>query len=83
VSFSLTVGAENLDTVSHVLVFSTSILVSIMLYSVLFELLLARIGGTAGARRRSAGVPHPLRALRRWLARWTRYLQITGIQERT
>ncbi len=79
VSFSLTVGAENLDTVSHVLVFSTSILVSIMLYSVLFELLLARIGGTAGARRRSAGVPHPLRALRRWLARWTRYLQITGI----
>jgi ubiquinone biosynthesis protein len=81
VTFSLTVGAQNINSFAHPFVFSASILVSIMLYSVAFELL-ARTSVANGARRRRAGVSNPLRSARRRLARWARYLQITGIAAR-
>ncbi len=81
VAFSLTLGAQNINSFAHPFVFSASILVSIMLYSVAFELL-ARARADNEGRRRSAGISNPLRSMSRLLARWARYLQITSIVAR-
>jgi ubiquinone biosynthesis protein len=81
VTFALTIGAEHLDTPEHILVFSASILVSLMLFTVVFELL-ARAGEARAVRQRGTGIPHPIQAIRRRLARWARYLQITSILAR-
>jgi ubiquinone biosynthesis protein len=52
-----------------------------MIASVVIELLAGPVGAS-GIRQRSAGIPRPVRAVRRRLARWSRYLQITGIVAR-
>jgi ubiquinone biosynthesis protein len=80
-TFSLTLSAEKLPTYGRVFVFTSSITVSIMLISVAFELV-GRPSGVGVIRPRPAGVPHPLRATRRQVARWLRYLQITSIMAR-
>ncbi|HLV97845.1 MAG TPA: AarF/UbiB family protein [Ktedonobacterales bacterium] len=80
-TFSLTLQAENLPLYGRVFVFTSSITVSIMLISVAFELV-GRSAGVGIIRPRPAGVPHPLRATRRQIARWARYLQITSILAR-
>src|SRR6185437_10266216 len=80
-TFSLTLQAENLPTYGRVFVFTSSITVSIMLISVVFELV-GRPSGVGVIRPRPAGVPHPWRATRRQIARWVRYLQITSIMAR-
>jgi ubiquinone biosynthesis protein len=49
-----------------------------MLFTVLFELVALSLSPVA-AQQRGLGLPHPLRSLRRLLARWARFLQITGI----
>ena len=81
VTFSLTLGAQNINSFAHPFVFASSILVSIMLYSVAFELLARARMGNEG-RRRSAGIANPLRSVSRLLGRWGRYLQITSIVAR-
>jgi ubiquinone biosynthesis protein len=81
VTFSLTLNAEHLPLYGRVFVFTSSITVSIMLISVAFELI-GRPSGVGIIRPRPAGVPHPLRATRRQIARWLRYLQITSILAR-
>ncbi len=78
VTFALTIGAQNLDTPEHILVFAASIIVSLMLFSVMSELLV-RAGQSRAARQSGASIPHPIQAVRRRLARWARYLQITSI----
>jgi ubiquinone biosynthesis protein len=80
-TFSLTLGAERLVSFAHVFVFSSSILVSIMLYTVAFEVV-SRPAGAGIVRPGRAGFPRPIRAARRRLARGARYLQITSIMAR-
>ena len=77
VAFSLTLGAQKINSFAHPFVFTASILVSIMLYSVVFELL-ARAREDSEGRRRSAGISNPLRSLSRLLARWARFLTWYG-----
>jgi ubiquinone biosynthesis protein len=77
--FAEAVGAPRLGNPGGVLVFFSSIIVAIMLFSVALEVVLARPGAGGAASGRSAGFPRPIRAARRRLARWRRYLQITGI----
>jgi ubiquinone biosynthesis protein len=69
--------AKNFDFSSYAPTFFTVAIVAIMLIYVALELL-ARPGKAKAARRRG-GIPHPIRAVRRRLARWYRYLQITSI----
>ncbi len=77
--FAEAVGVQRLGNAGAPLVFFSSILVAAMLFMVAFEILWSRPLAERGARGRRAGVPHPIRAVRRRLARWSRYLQITGI----
>jgi hypothetical protein len=77
--FAEAVGVQRLGNAGAPLVLFSSILVAAMLFMVAFEILWSRPLAERGARGRRAGVPHPIRAVRRRLARWSRYLQITGI----
>ncbi|HLW02744.1 MAG TPA: AarF/UbiB family protein [Ktedonobacterales bacterium] len=80
--FAEALGAQRLGNPGAELVYFSSILVAMMLFTMAFELVLARPFVARGARGRGAGVPHPIRAVRRRLARWSRYLQITSIVAR-
>ncbi len=77
--FAEAVGAPRLGNVGAPLVFFSSILVAIMLFSVAIEIAFARPFAARGERGGRAGFPRPIRAARRRLARWSRYLQITSI----
>ena len=77
-AFATAVGARQFKNVAAPLVYFTCILVVSMLFTVLFELVALSLSPVA-AQQRGVGIPHPLRSLRRPLARWARYLQITGI----
>lgn len=77
-AFATAVGAQRLNSVAAPLTYFASVLIASMLFTVLFELIALSLSPVA-ARQRGVAVPNPLRALRRLLARWARYLQITGI----
>lgn len=77
-AFATSVGAQQFHDIATPLVYFGSVLVASMLFMVLFELVALSLSPTA-AQQRGAGIPHPLRSIRRLLARWVRYLQITGI----
>ncbi|MGE5333570.1 MAG: hypothetical protein ACM3N4_02630, partial [Nitrososphaerota archaeon] len=72
------VGAHQFNNVAAPLVYFSFVLVISMLFTVLFELVALSLSPTS-AQQRGAGIPHPLRSIRRLFARWARYLQITGI----
>jgi|GEM_PF-63034 ubiquinone biosynthesis protein len=76
--FATAVGAQRFKDVAAPLVYFTSVLIASMLFTVLFELIALSLS-PAAAQQRGVSIPNPFRALRRFFARWARYLQITGI----
>src|SRR5690348_4719036 len=77
-AFATAVGAQRFKDVATPLVYFTSVLIASMLFTVLFELIALSLS-PAAAQQRGVSIPNPFRALRRFFARWARYLQITGI----
>jgi ubiquinone biosynthesis protein len=77
-AFAVNVGAARLSGVGAPLVFFSSTLIASMLFTVLLELMVLSFS-PAAAQQRGVAVPNPVRAVRRVFARWSRYLQITGI----
>jgi ubiquinone biosynthesis protein len=71
---------KNFNFSNYAPVFFTVAIVAIMLIYVALELL-AR-PRPRRVRPRGSGIPHPIRSIRRRLARWDRYLQITSIATR-
>jgi ubiquinone biosynthesis protein len=80
-AFAVKVGAPHLSGVGARLVFFGSMLAGSMLFTVLLELIALSLS-PAAAQQRGVAVPNPVRAVRHFFARWSRYLQITGIVAR-